>query len=323
MWRPLQASAPMQSLWMLFASFMFAIMGVCVKLASDLYSTSEIVMYRGVIGVLCLFVLIKLQGGTFKTTLPWHHLWRSAVGVTSLLLWFYAIGDLPLATATTLNYMAPIWMAAILFAVGLWRGQKKFEWGLTIAVMMSFVGVTLLLQPAIHANQWASGVMALGSSVLSALAYLQVKKLGQMGEPEYRVVFYFSLIGTTAGMLGAMAGPGFLGNDAVAWHTHSVSGIALLLGTGLTAVVAQMAMTRAYRLGNTLVTANLQYMGIIFSSVWGILIWDDVLSWLGWVGIAVILASGLAATYYNTRNAKAVAGKTSVAAANDPIATEV
>ena len=39
----------MQSLWMLFASFMFAIMGVCVKLASDMYSTSEIVMYRGII----------------------------------------------------------------------------------------------------------------------------------------------------------------------------------------------------------------------------------------------------------------------------------
>lgn len=45
----------MQSLWMLFASFVFAIMGVCVKLASDLYSTSEIVMYRGIVGVAFMF----------------------------------------------------------------------------------------------------------------------------------------------------------------------------------------------------------------------------------------------------------------------------
>lgn len=312
----------MQSLWMLFASFMFAIMGVCVKLASDLYSTSEIVMYRGMTGVLFLTVLIRLQGGTFKTALPWHHVWRGIVGVIALWLWFYAIGKLPLATATTLNYMAPIWIAAILFAAGLWRGQKKFEWGVTAAILASFIGVTMLLQPAFQADQWFSGLMGLCSGVLSAFAYLQVKKLGQMGEPEYRVVFYFSVTGIVAGLLGALAGPGFMGNDEVVWHAHSGIGIALLLGVGMTATVAQMAMTRAYRLGNTLVTANLQYTGIIFSSFWGILLWDDVLSWLGWLGIALILVSGLAATYYNTRSVAAT-GKKSVAEANDPIASEL
>ncbi len=57
----------MQSLWMLFASFVFAIMGVCVKLASHYYSTSEIVMYRGLIGMAFLAVLIKLHGGTLRT----------------------------------------------------------------------------------------------------------------------------------------------------------------------------------------------------------------------------------------------------------------
>jgi S-adenosylmethionine uptake transporter len=92
----------------------------------------------------------------------------------------------------------------------------------------------------------------------------------------------------------------------------------LLLGIGISATVAQMAMTRAYRLGNTLVTANLQYTGIVFSSVWGILIWGDTLNWIGWLGIAVILVSGLAATFYNTRNAKAAGTP-----APDPIASEV
>jgi S-adenosylmethionine uptake transporter len=158
--------------------------------------------------------------------------------------------------------------------------------------------------------------------MLSAFAYLQVKKLGQMGEPEYRVVFYFSLTSVVAGLLGTVAGPGFIGNNTVAWHSHSATGIALLLAIGVTATIAQMAMTRAYRLGKTLVTANLQYAGIVFSSVWGILIWGDVLSWLGWLGIGVILASGVAATYYNSRTA-ALPAKTSVAQANDPIATEI
>ncbi|MDB5729749.1 MAG: family transporter [Noviherbaspirillum sp.] len=313
----------MQSLWMLFASFLFAIMGVCVKLASDIYSTSELVMYRGVAGVLFLAVLVRLRGGTFRTSLPWHHLWRGMVGVTSLLLWFYAISELPLATATTLNYMAPIWFAAILFMAGLLRARKKFEWGLTAAIILSFIGVTMLLQPSIKSDQWLAGLMGLGSGFLSALAYLAVKKLGQMGEPEYRVVFYFSLTGIIAGMLGAVAGPGFPGNDDVTWHTHSLVGVILLLGIGVTATIAQMAMTRAYRLGNTLATANLQYAGILFSSFWGFLIWDDRFDLIAWLGIAVILISGVTATYYNTRNASPRTAKTPVAEANDPIATEV
>ncbi|HCN90097.1 MAG TPA: EamA family transporter, partial [Oxalobacteraceae bacterium] len=65
------------------------------------------------------------------------------------------------------------------------------------------------------------------------------------------------------------------------------TGLALLLAIGLSATAAQMAMTRAYRLGKTLVTANLQYTGIVFSSGWGILIWGDSLSWIGWLGIVV------------------------------------
>jgi S-adenosylmethionine uptake transporter len=312
----------MPSLWMLFASFMFAIMGVCVKLASATYSTSEIVMYRGLVGAVFLTGLVRLQGGTFKTPLPWHHLWRGAVGVSSVWLWFYALGRLPLAAATTLNYMAPVWLAAILFAGGLLNGNKKFEWGLTSAIGFSFIGVTMLLQPSIQAELWFSALMGLGSGILSALAYLSVKKLGQMGEPEYRVVFYFSLAGVVAGFLGAIAGPGFLGNDGIAWHEHSAAGIALLLGMGVSATIAQMAMTRAYRLGNTLVTANLQYAGIIFSSFWGILLWDDVIGPLGWMGIAVIVVSGLAASYYNSRNATVRAAKTAAATANHPIATE-
>lgn len=291
-------SIPMQSLWMLFASFVFSIMGVCVKLASDLYSTAEIVMYRGMVGVVFMFVLIRLQGGTLKTSVPWHHLWRGVVGVTALSLWFYSIGKLPLATGMTLNYMAPVWIAAILFSVGWWRGESEFAWGLATAIACSFIGVTMLLRPSFHAEQWFAGLVGLVSGMLSALAYLQVRKLGQLGEPEYRVVFYFSLVGMAAGLLGTFAGGG-----ATSWSAHSGNGMLLLLSIGVTATVAQIAMTRAYRLGSTLVTANLQYSGIIFSSVWGILIWGDVLDWLGWMGIVIILASGIAATYYNTRNA--------------------
>lgn len=304
----------MQSLWMLFASFAFSIMAVCVKMASSLYSPSEIVMYRGTVGVLSMFALIRLHGGSLRTSMPWRHVGRGVLGVVALWLWFYSLGKLPLATGMTLNYMSPIWIAAFLFAAGWWRGHKRFEWGLAAAIVFSFVGVTLLLRPSFHVDQWVAGLIGLASGMLSALAYLQVRQLGQMGEPEYRVVFYFSLTGVLSGFIGTFA-------DQVGWHTHNAKGLLLLLSIGVTATVAQIAMTRAYRLGKALATANLQYTGIVFSSVWGFLIWDDRINRIGWLGIAVILGSGMAATYYNTRNS--VAPARTPAQTNDPIATEI
>ena len=294
----------MPSLWMLFASFAFAAMGAAVKLASGTFSTSELLMYRGLIGTVILLATVRHQGGTFQTRFPKEHLWRSFVGVTSLWLWFYAIGTLPLATAVTLNYMAPIWMAAALFALGLWRGEKHVEWPLALAILMSFAGVTLVLQPAVETNQWLGGLSGVVSSVVSAMAYMQVRRLGMMGEPEYRVVFYFSLTTTIAGFCMALATPDA---DGVAFHAISAEGAALLLAIGVSALLAQMAMTRAYRVGKVLVVANLQYTGIVFSSLWGMLLWGDRFDWHVWLGIGVILASGIAATFYNNRNAARIA----------------
>lgn len=312
----------MQSLWMLFATFTFAAMGVCVKLASDSYSTSEIVMYRGLVGTLLLYGLVKLKGGTLKTGLPWQHAWRGVVGVVALWMWFYSVGVLPLAMSMTLNYTAPIWIAAFLFILGLRQRNTRFEWKLAAAILASFLGILLLLRPTIAEGQLASGIIALISGVLSALAYLQVRRLGHMGEPEYRVVFYFSLTGVLGGLLGSLLSPLIAADvQTVFWHAHTARGAVLLLAIGILAAVAQMAMTRAYRLGNALLTANLQYTGIVFSSLWGIAIWDDALDIPGWLGIALIMASGVAATFYNVRaTAKA---RTKEEAVPDAIANEI
>ncbi len=291
----------MQSLWMLFATFLFSLMGVCVKLVSEDYSTPEIVMYRSLIGALFLGGWVWVRGGSFKTTYPFQHLWRGVVGATAFGLWFFSFRGLPLATAMTLNYMSPIWIAGILFGIGLLRGKLRFDWKLVCAIVASFVGVVLLLQPTFRADQWHSGVVALGSGVLAALAYLQVRHLGDLGEPEYRVVFYFCLIGTVGGAIISMTCASLPGSDGIAFHQHSARGIVLLTLIGVFAAVGQMAMTRAYHLGKTLVTANLQYSGIVFSSIWGFLIWHDDLEWMGWLGMVVIIGSGISTTFFDVR----------------------
>jgi drug/metabolite transporter (DMT)-like permease len=306
----------MASLWMLFASFAFALMGACVKLAASSYSISEIVMYRGLIGVVMLLAVVRHQGGSLRTSLFKEHLWRGTVGVVSLWLWFYGISKLQLATAVTLNYMSPIWIAAFLFCAGWWHSKNHVEWPLVGAILLSFVGVTLVLRPAFEAQQWAGALTTLVSGMLSALAYLQVRRLGQMGEPEYRVVFFFSCMNLLAGLIGSAttaADP-----SIETWHRLDWRGAGLLLTMGVAATLAQLAMTRAYRVGKTLVVANLQYTGIIFSSIWGMLLWGDRFDWHVWLGMGVILASGLAVTYYNTRQTE----RGVAVATTDPIASE-
>ncbi|MFP5391081.1 MAG: DMT family transporter [Gammaproteobacteria bacterium] len=307
----------MASLWMLFATFAFAAMGVCVKLASSIYSTSEIVMYRGLIGTLLLLVLLVARGGTLRTRFKGEHLWRSLIGVISLWLWFYAIAKLPLAMAVTLNYMAPIFIAFYMFCMGWWASRNHVEWPLIGAILLSFVGVTLALQPAFEARQWVGAAVGLLSAMLSALAYIQVRRLGRMGEPEYRVVFYFSLTTIVAGLVGALLFEREPGQAP--FHAHSLYGAGLLLATGVLALCAQMAMTRAYRVGKVLVVANLQYTGIIFSSVWGMVIWGDTFDWHVWLGMVVILVSGVAATFYNTQNTP----RGPAVSKTDPIASEL
>ncbi|HEY5800034.1 MAG TPA: DMT family transporter [Burkholderiaceae bacterium] len=291
----------MQSLWMLAACFAFTLMSVCVKLGAESYSTAEMIFYRGVIGTAFLWGMARYNGVSLKTDVHHLHLTRGLVGVTSLWLSFYGLTHLPLATASTLAGMSSIWVAAMLFIGAWWHGTRRTEPGLVLAIAASFIGVVLVLQPTFDADQWVAGVVTVLAGMLSAVAYLSVRTLGQRGEPENRVVFYFSLISIVAGAVACFVQPWLSSSGEPAWHSHTPRSFALLVAIGLCATGAQIAMTRAYSHGNTLVTANLQYTGIVFSSLAGILIWNDVLGWHSWLGIAVILASGMAATYYNAR----------------------
>src|SRR6185436_11595663 len=247
-------SAP---LLMLAATLLFATMGVCVKLASAYYGAGEIVMYRGLVGTLFLFALSRAKGLSLKTTVPAMHFWRSLSGVIALSLWFFAISKLPLATAMTLNYMSSVWMALFLIGGAVLMGAAKVDPRLVITVLLGFVGVGLVLQPAMEDQQVWHGLAGLASGMLSAMAYLQVTSLGRAGEPEFRIVFYFSMGGVVAGALTTIVSHG-------GWHDHTWTGAALLLAVGVLATAAQLLMTRAYGTGKPLVNASLQYLGIVF-----------------------------------------------------------
>lgn len=285
----------MQALWMVLAAFFFATMAVGIKIASADFSTAELVFYRGVVSVVFMAVVMRTKKVPLITPVPWMHAWRSVIGVFSLASWFFAIAHLPLATAMTLNYMSGVWVAAFVVGGALLYGQSARQGPLMATVLAGFAGVVMMLRPTLDQNQLFAGLVGLLSGMGAALAYLQVTALGKVGEPESRTVFYFSVGTTVAGLMG-VAWSGFTPSSQVTWQAA-----AWLVPIGVLASGGQWCMTRAYSRGATLLVANLQYTGIIFAAIYSLLLFGDELPLIGWAGMALIVASGVAATVLRTR----------------------
>ncbi len=270
----------MGALWMLAAGLAFATMGVFAKAGAPHFSSIELVFYRSVVGVVTLGAMARFRGWPL-TTPHWRlHLQRGVSGVASLGLYFHCIGQMPLATAVTLNYTSPLFLALMTTLLL----HQPFRGALTGAIVVSFAGLLLLLQPTLRDDQLVDAMLGLASGFLAALAYVNVTKLGATGEPSWRVVFYFTLLSTVlAGLAMPLTGV----------HPITLDNAWILLGVGATATVGQYAMTRAYHSGHTLVVGAFSYSTVVFSAALGLAFWSEALGHYGWLGMALIVAGGL------------------------------
>lgn len=285
----------MQALWMVLGAFFFATMGVGVKIASSSFNSFELVLYRGLISILFLAAVLRGNRISLRTPVPWMHAWRSVVGGASLGAWFFAIAHLPLATAMTLNYMSGIWVAAFIVGGALLMGKSERQGPLLLTVLTGFAGVVLTLRPTLDQDQLFAGLVGLLSGMSASLAYLQVTALGRVGEPVGRTVFYFAIGTAVVGAAGS-AVVGFTPWAAVSWTS-----LAWLVPIGVFASLGQWCMTRAYSRGHTLVVASLQYSGIVFAALYSLVLFGDEMHWSAWMGIGLIVASGVAATFLRER----------------------
>jgi S-adenosylmethionine uptake transporter len=115
-----------------------------------------------------------------------------------------------------------------------------------------------------------------------------------LGEPEDRTVFYFALGSAVVGGLAML----WTGLSPWSWQ-----GAVWIIPIGVLATLGQLCMTRAFSQGATLVVANLQYSGIVFAALYSLLLFGDPIAWVGWAGMALIVASGVAATVLRSRAA--------------------
>ena len=299
----------MQSLWMVAAALCFAVMGAMVKYTMGQHSAFEIVFYRGVICAILIGLWMQVKHLRFETGRMRMHASRSIIGTAAMMCWYFAIGHLPLATGMTLNYTAPVFIALIVATAPFWlrrlKGpgavptQRPLRHRFYLTIAAGFAGVLIILRPTVDSGATLAMAVGLASGFLSALALLQVRALGRMGEPEWRTVFYFSIVNALMGLTGALIG-GFQPLD--------LHGMALVCLISLAALAGQLMQTRAFGRGRALLTANLQYSGIIFATVVGWIAFDERADWIEFAGMALVVASGSLATWMSARQDTVDAG---------------
>lgn len=258
---------------MIASSLFFALMATCVKLAGDM-PTMQKVFFRNVVGfIYCGFAIIK-SGEGFKGNNTKFLLYRSVLGFLGIVLYFYAIGKLPLADAVILNQMNPFFVI-ILAALFLKEKLKKLQ---IAAILVALAGVFFVAQPEFNYTLIPT-IAGLLSSIFAASAYTMLRHLRLTDSPNI-ILFYFT------GFCTLVPLPFLIFGDFV---MPDLGTFIILLLVGVFATIAQYLMTIAYRYARASDISIYSYGNTIFSGLIGILIWSEIPNNMTTIGIVLIL----------------------------------
>lgn len=273
---------PLGSAWMVIAAALFTLMNIWVKQVGVRFSMSsaEIVFWRMSLSALMLGALALQRKQQFATPHWKAHLSRSVVGTLGMFFIFYAVIHLPLATGVTLSYTSSMFMALLSFLVL----REKISLYTQAMLVLGFIGIVLLLKPSFSAGQEFAASIGLLGGLCAGWAYLKVRELSLLGEPSWRVVFYLSLTGIAMSIVWLLT-PG-------AWKV-TWEALPYVIGIGISSMLAQLAMTHAYKVGQKFTVAALAYLTVVFSTLFGIFWLDEKIGWQEWLGMGMIVSSGI------------------------------
>lgn len=265
----------------LFGISCLAVMTVLVKLASDAgVHLAEIMFWRQSLAVPVVLAWVIAGPGlaSLATKRFGAHVTRSALGLTSMSFYMGSITLLPLAEATTLGFTTPIF-ATILAAIILREKVGKHRIG---AVIAGFIGVLVIVQPGGTHIPASGAIVGLIAAVSVAITSLQIRDMGRT-EGAATTVFWFSALSIIP--MGLLLPFFMTSHDGYEWM--------LLAGIGTLGGIGQIGLTAALRLAPVSTVIGMDYISLLWSSLFGWLIWNYVPGPATWIGAAIIIVSGL------------------------------
>jgi len=278
-------------LYMLFASFLFAVMGGFAKELSASMSSLEVVFFRNVFGVFLIGFMvfknpIKQKGGK-----PFLLFFRGFMGFVALLAFFYNIAHISLADAMTFAKTAPVFTAFFAY-IFLKEKMSGYGW---IALFIGFIGIVLITQPQ-GLSFTKTDLLGIFSGLGAALAYTSVRELKKHYDTK-SIVLSFMLTGTLGPLVLLVLAPyvnvegldfmfaEFIMPNGMDWFN--------IAGLGLFATMAQMYMTKAYGETKAGIVGAVSYSNIVFAIIIGLLLGDSLPGLLTSLGILAIFIAGI------------------------------
>jgi len=266
--------------WMLAAVAFFSLMDAGMKMLSVSYPTLQVTMLRGAASLPFVLVWVLATAGP-RSIIPvrWGlHLLRGALGMVMIGCFVYALRTLPLSTAYTIYFVAPLLVAALSVPLlGEHVGPRRW-----VAIGIGLIGVLVVLRPGVDGIISLPGLMVLLAATAYAVAAVTVSLLTRTDTSQSMVVWFLVIMAVGAGLL---AWP--------EWQPLQWKHAALIAGMGLAGALGQIALTRAFQLGQASLIAPLEYTGLVWVIGLDLLLWGVLPDRWTWLGGAIIVASGL------------------------------
>ncbi len=270
--------------FMLLSALGFALMSACVKYVSEYgIPVLEIVAARALVSLVISYADVKRKGIS-----PWGHnkpllFARGLMGTLALMCVYYSVTTLPLAEATILQYVHPVFTAllAVLFL------KEKIQTQTMVCIGLCLLGLFAMVQPSLSDSQstplpWFSVSMALLGALGSSVAYVIVRKLSQT-EDSSVIIMYFPLIALPTSLA-------LIGGDMV---MPSLTITMVLVLVGIFTQVGQYGLTKAMQTQTAGSASAYSYVQIVFSALLGVVVFNEIPSMWTYIGGGLIVTGAL------------------------------
>ncbi len=263
---------PLGVRYMLLATLAFSLMKVFVKYIPSIPAI-EIVFFRAIISmILSLVYLLPKKIAVFGNNKGILAA-RGAVGAVALILNYYLLHEIPLAAASILTNLTPIFTTLI----GVYLVKEKIRFAQITFFFLSFVGILIIQGFDIR----VSGIhlfLGILASFFSGIAYNLVRKLSSTEHPLV-IMFYFPLIVLPISLMGSLW----------FWVTPEGWDWFYLFMVGVTTQMAQYFMTKSYQQAKVSKVAIFDYLGVVYALIFGFILFNEYFNVLTYLGIALVL----------------------------------